>query len=255
MHQRKWTRRVSLLEQLLGGLIRDLGIDRAVNKPMDGSELAIDDLDSPSRSIPRRRGDSLEMDSRTGGSLKMQGTVTLPSQSRPENQYTGTLSHSRYAQLMRMDNLFEEIESKVLRMLEPGCDILQMISLPNDENLDAKSRLASKPVVIGDAVPVPVICPEPVEQLLQAALAHHNLGSFEEALKFLEAARMQMEDIAAVGEGSGKGKGKGKGEAEGDSDLNEEGEREDEQEKIEEAKDPTLSEEEEAVVNRDNIPP
>ena len=99
----------------------------------------------------------------------------MPSQNRPENQYTGTLSHSRHAQLMRMENLFEEIESKVLKMLNPGSDILSMISLPNDENLDAKSRLASKPVVIGDAVPVPAICPEPVEQLLQAALAHHNI--------------------------------------------------------------------------------
>ena len=48
-----------------------------------------------------------------------------------------------HAQLMRMENLFEEIESKVLKMLNPGSDILSMISLPNDENLDAKSRLAS----------------------------------------------------------------------------------------------------------------
>ena len=32
-------------------------------------------------------------------------------------------SHSRHAQLMRMENLFEEIESKVLGMLDPGSDI------------------------------------------------------------------------------------------------------------------------------------
>lgn len=241
------------LEQLLGDLIRDLGIDRAVNKPMGGSELAIDDLDSPSKSIPRGRSrDTFDSDSRTGGSLRMQGTVTLPSQSHPENQYTGTLSHSRHAQLMRMENLFEEIESKVLKMLDPGSDILQMISLPNDENLDAKSRLASKPVVIGDAVPVPAICPEPVEQLLQAALAHHNLGSFEEALKFLEAARMQLEDIATTGR---KSTGKGgsladeeAGEAGGESDKEEEEKNRDKAE---------LSRpegEEEELIDREDIP-
>jgi hypothetical protein len=75
--------------------------------------------------------------------------------------------------------------------------------------------------VIGDALPIPSACPEPVQQLLEAALAHHNLGrysilyawwqpasrwdsflltsetcrSFEEALKFLEAASIQLTDI------------------------------------------------------------
>jgi len=34
-----------------------------------------------------------------------------------------------------------------------------------------------------------------VEQLLEAALAHHNLGSFQESLKFLEAARLQQEEL------------------------------------------------------------
>ena len=39
-------------------------------------------------------------------------------------------------------NLFEEIESKVLGMLDPGSDILAMMSLPNDI-VDAKSRFAA----------------------------------------------------------------------------------------------------------------
>ena len=55
-------------------------------------------------------------------------------------------------------------------------------------------RMASKPVVIGDALPIPQKCPEAVQQLLEAALAHHNLGSFEESLKFLEAANIQLVD-------------------------------------------------------------
>ena len=38
---------------------------------------------------------------------------------------------------------------------------------PDEAGDRATAKLASKPVVIGDAVPVPAICPEPVEQLLQ----------------------------------------------------------------------------------------
>ena len=34
-----------------------------------------------------------------------------------------------------------------------------------------------------------------MQQLLEAALAHHNLGSFEEALKFLEASSIQLTDV------------------------------------------------------------
>lgn len=181
------------MEQVLSDLIRDLGIDRSVNKPIEG-DMMLESLNSPSRSIPRGRSGDMG-NTHAGSTLSVPGTVVLPSQNRPENQYTGTLSHSRHAQLMRMENLFEEIESKVLGMLDPGSDVLAMMSLPNDI-VDAKSRLTSKPVVIGDAVPVPAICPEPVEQLLQASLAHHNLGSFEEALKFIEAARMQLEDLS-----------------------------------------------------------
>lgn len=47
---------------------------------------------------------------------------------------------------------------------------------------------------LGDAIPVPSRCPELIEQLLEAALAHHNLGSFEDSLKFLEAARIHLVD-------------------------------------------------------------
>jgi hypothetical protein len=45
-----------------------------------------------------------------------------------------------------------------------------------EEVLEIKVRLPSKPVVIGDALPVPAQCPDSVEQLLEASLAHHNLG-------------------------------------------------------------------------------
>jgi tetratricopeptide (TPR) repeat protein len=92
-------------------------------------------------------------------------------------------------------------------------------------------QLVVKPMVVGDAVPPPLDCALPVLHLLEAALAHHNLGSYEEALKFLEAARstlvelarMEEEEVrrkaalkasksaAVVGEGGGR-EGQGQGE-------------------------------------------
>ena len=185
------------LAELLADLIRDLGIDKSVNKPLDGMDMAIDHGTSPFGALPGGRSPSRL--NGTGSAISLPGTVVLPSQDHPENQYTGTINHSKHAQLMRMENLFEEIEAKMLSMIPPGSDVLAMLSnnsLDDGAN-ESKNKLTSKPVVIGDAVPVPAICPEPVEQLLQAALAHHNLGSFEEALKFMEASRMQLEDIAA----------------------------------------------------------
>lgn len=53
---------------------------------------------------------------------------------------------------------------------------LQLPSLMQEEVVEQKVRLPSKPVVIGDALPVPAECPDSVEQLLEASLAHHNLG-------------------------------------------------------------------------------
>jgi tetratricopeptide (TPR) repeat protein len=186
------------LSDMLVDLVRDLGIDKTVNNALEGSMASA--TEDPFNSLPP---DSRTMrTTQSGASITYPGKVVMPTQERPENQYTGTINHSRHAQLMRMDNLFEEVEAKVLKMLEPGSDVMGMIAGAPTHDGDSVDRdrtstkLTSKPVVIGDAVPVPPICPEPVEQLLQAALAHHNLGSFEEALKFLEAARMQLEDIS-----------------------------------------------------------
>lgn len=53
----------------------------------------------------------------------------------------------------------------------------------------------SKPLLICDAIPIPSSCPPTILQLLEASLAHHNLGSYEEALKFLEAAKIQLNEI------------------------------------------------------------
>lgn len=123
------------------------------------------------------------------------GTVIAPASERPQDMYHSSLNHSRQSMLLRMEHLFDEVESKLVGLMDSGAPILTLLATPGEEIVDGKARLPTKPVVIGDALPVPSDCPESVEQLLEASLAHHNLGSFEESLKFLEAARVQLQDI------------------------------------------------------------
>jgi hypothetical protein len=124
------------------------------------------------------------------------GTVILPSSDKPENMHSSTLNHSRQAMMLRMEHLFDEVETRVLNLTSPDSEVLLLLSAPKEEVLDStKQRLPSKPVVIGDALPVPSLCPDSVEALLEASLAHHNMGSFEDSLKFLEAARIQLREL------------------------------------------------------------
>lgn len=123
------------------------------------------------------------------------GTVVLPSTDKPADMHTAALNHSRQAMMLRLEHLFDEVESKVLELIPHDAPILRLLAGPKEEIVETKVRLPTKPVVIGDALPVPQLCPDAVEQLLEASLAHHNLGSFEESLKFLEAARIQLGDI------------------------------------------------------------
>ena len=174
------------LQDLLSELIRDIGMDRSTNRLQDSSNIHMLDPDTtnPGNALPSSISGDRMSSSFAGSALSYPaGTIVLPSHDQPENLYTGTMDHTRHVQNMRMENLFHEIEAKVIDMLDTDSDVTAFIARQSDEvALDPKSRLTSKPVVIGDAVPVPEDCPESVEQLLQAALAHHNLGSFEEAL-------------------------------------------------------------------------
>ena len=188
------------LSDLLVDLIRALGIDKSLDGPGNESRLSPTKTDgkildhplSPSTSTGAPRDKS---PMRQPGS-RIVGVVTMPTSTRPEDAYSSSMNHGRHAQLLRMEHLFEEIETKMLEQLGPGSEVVALLASTSlEEKLETRSRLSSKPVVVGDAVPVPAVCPEPVEQLLQAALAHHNLGTFEESLKFMEAARMQLEDM------------------------------------------------------------
>lgn len=73
--------------------------------------------------------------------------------------------------------------------------LINVIQTKSEETVDTKAKLPTKPVVICDALPIPANTPDTIDQLLEAALAHHNLGSFEDSLKFLEASRVQLMEI------------------------------------------------------------
>jgi hypothetical protein len=119
------------------------------------------------------------------------------------DQYTGSLRHSRQAMLFRMQTLFEAVENILLEESLTGKGPSQALvgfvknSRIEETVFSGRQRFASKPVVISDAIPMPV-CPLPVEQLLHSALAHHNLGSFKETILFLDAAKTQFAELSGT---------------------------------------------------------
>eukprot|EP00607_Mallomonas_marina_P006689 CAMPEP_0182438286 /NCGR_PEP_ID=MMETSP1167-20130531/85652_1 /TAXON_ID=2988 /ORGANISM="Mallomonas Sp, Strain CCMP3275" /LENGTH=451 /DNA_ID=CAMNT_0024631567 /DNA_START=554 /DNA_END=1906 /DNA_ORIENTATION=+ len=131
------------------------------------------------------------------------GEVNLPMSSKPEDSYSSSMKLERQAMLVRMDRIFDDIGEKLRKVtythaqLDPLLSSTVLYSTTDEHTKpDMQLKFASKPVVIGDAVPLPASCPAVVEQLLESSLAHHNLGSFQEALKFMEAARIQQEEYA-----------------------------------------------------------
>ena len=117
----------------------------------------------------------------------LMGEVTISALTRPEDPYASVQNKGMHAMHLRLEHLFDQVDNYF------GTSPAYGGSAREQDSLDITStKLASKPVVIGDALPLPVGCPESVEQLLEAALAHHNLGSYDEALKFLEASRVQL---------------------------------------------------------------
>ena len=127
------------------------------------------------------------------------GVVVVPSSERPEDHYAGSSRLGRQSMLIRMERLFDDVADRLTKVTYASkTEEYNTVHLPLLEDHvppDMSPSYTSKPVVIGDAVPVPAKCPKAVEQLLEAALAHHNLGSFQESLKFLEAARLQQIEL------------------------------------------------------------
>lgn len=191
----------------LSDLLREIGVSR-VDETLSVTNMTVSSPGGASVASPNSRNSPKQLHSgdhivkhssntqRNGGEPNLfTGTVIAPSSDKPENMHASSLNHSRQAMMLRMEHLFDEVETRVLHATPTDSEVLKMLTAPKEEVMETKVRLPSKPVVIGDALPVPAQCPNSVEQLLEASLAHHNLGSFEDSLKFLEAARIQLADI------------------------------------------------------------
>ena len=176
-----------------------------------------------------------------------EGAIIMPSSTAPDDVYTRASKNSREVMVLRMENIFDEVESRLQHMDDMDgdnavADLLSEFSSEIEDSSEHRFRYMSKPVVIGDSIPPPLNCPTPVQhvrgweymirdtlvaivvclcvcvcvcclvftityvyislykesicvfclQSLEAALAHHNLGSYEESLKYLETARIQL---------------------------------------------------------------
>jgi tetratricopeptide (TPR) repeat protein len=152
---------------------------------------------------------------RDNSNSKLLPTVLLPSSSHPEDLYSRASQNGRESMVMRMEKIFDEVEARLASMAaaeeeeESPFDLDNFSSELEDSTSERRLRHLSKPVVIGDSIPPPLHCPPvvqhvrsplslsddnslPVPQSLEAALAHHNLGSYEESLKYLETAKVQL---------------------------------------------------------------
>lgn len=116
------------------------------------------------------------------------GEVIISTVKQPEDAFASIQNKGMHAMHLRLEHFFDQVDNYFCSFPVTEADAAK---IPDSLDL-ISNKLASKPVVIGDALPLPAGCPESVEQLLEAALAHHNLGSYDEGLKFLEASRVQL---------------------------------------------------------------
>jgi hypothetical protein len=124
------------------------------------------------------------------------GDVSMPQHSKPEDLYRTYMNQGRQAMYLRMEHLFDQVEMRLREEpVDAETDFLIKSSKLNGEAIAPGGKYAAKPVVVGDALPIPEEIPEEIQELLEAALGHHNLGAYEESIKFLEAARVQLVDL------------------------------------------------------------
>lgn len=96
--------------------------------------------------------------------------VVLSASTGPEDHYTGRANHAREAMLIRMERLFDEVESR-LRYIGTVA-IPDNVSAKSSHEIgedpfDKSKRHLSKPIVIGDAIPLPKekTCPMTVKHV------------------------------------------------------------------------------------------
>mmetsp|Transcript_22243 Transcript_22243/g.32358 ORF Transcript_22243/g.32358 Transcript_22243/m.32358 type:complete len:688 (+) Transcript_22243:128-2191(+) len=174
------------LHKILTDLLQTIGINTAVSAhPTVGDTVCVQ---QPSATTVSR-----EL-KKVASSFEEPGTVVLPASKKPDDLYSRQSNNNREAIIIRMEKLFDEVVARVDSMADiDGIETyLEQFPTDGDESVERRAKQINKPVVIGDTVPLPLSCPSHVQHSLEAALAHHNLGSFEEALKYLETAKMQL---------------------------------------------------------------
>lgn len=102
-------------------------------------------------------------------SSKLLPTVLLPSSSHPEDLYTRASQNGRESMVMRMEKIFDEVESRLSNMDDDDdspFDLENFSSELEDSTSEKRLRHLSKPVVIGDSIPPPLNCPAVVQHVL-----------------------------------------------------------------------------------------
>lgn len=96
-------------------------------------------------------------------------TVLLPSTSQPEDLYTRASQNGRESMVMRMEKIFDEVESRLANMVDEEdtslFDLENFSSELEDSTSERRFRHLSKPVVIGDSIPPPLHCPSVVQHV------------------------------------------------------------------------------------------
>lgn len=96
-------------------------------------------------------------------------TVLLPSTSQPEDLYTRASQNGRESMVIRMEKIFDEVESRLASMPDEEDESLLDLEFFSSELEDSTSerrfRHLSKPVVIGDSIPPPLQCPAVVQHV------------------------------------------------------------------------------------------
>jgi len=175
------------LNKSLADMLKTIGIDMAA------STLAVADSSAstlrPAASAPTR-----EMKKGTSFLEDSGSTVHTPFK-KPGDLNPTQSNSNRESMVLRMEKLFDEVDARLEGMANTDFDDeLEFESFPGDgeELVERRSKRMSKPVVIGDSIPPPLNCPAQVQHSLEAALAHHNLGSYEKSLKYLETAEIHL---------------------------------------------------------------
>ena len=178
------------LAEILTDFAKDIGIEKIGRADLT-QKIDVIERDELSTTFDIQDESILSFDGKANMGDALQGEIIRSQMKGPEDTYTSVQNKGTHAMHLRLEHLFDKVE---LYFNDAGEDIPEYVKLLDSTAQDTGVKLTSKPVVIGDALPFPEKTPDSVEQLLEAALAHHNLGGYEESLKFLEAARVQLID-------------------------------------------------------------